>query len=63
MGFQAGNNEIQKRKRSRILLKIDLGMMADAAGVSKRTVQRATLKGKINMSDLKSVAKYITDKG
>jgi len=58
-GFRVGNNEIQSRPRTRVLLKIDLKMIADAKGVSKKTVQRAIQKGIINMDDLRSVAGYI----
>lgn len=59
-GFKTGNNEIQSRSRVRCLLKIDWQMIADAKGVSKRTVQRAYQAGKIDILDLRSVAEYIT---
>lgn len=58
-GFKTGNNKIQSRPRIRIVLKVGLGMIADARGVSKRTVQRAIVSGKLNPSDLMSVANYI----
>lgn len=59
MGFETGNNKIQSQKRTRILLKIDLDMIASAKNVSKRTVHRAIKSGKFNPDDLKSIAHYI----
>ncbi|MCK4252692.1 hypothetical protein KAX97_14690 [candidate division WOR-3 bacterium] len=59
--FENGDTEIQSRSRVRCLLRIDWKMIADAKGVSKRTVQRAYQAGKIDILDLKSVvAEYIT---
>lgn len=34
-------------------------MIADAKGVSKRTVQRAVKSGKLDVLDLKSIAEYV----
>ena len=59
MVFKPGNNKIQSQKRTRILLKIDLDMIAKAKNVSKRTVQRSIKSGKLNPDDLKSIAHYI----
>lgn len=61
MSFQKGNNEVQKRKRTRILLKIDLKMIADAKGVSKRTVRRAINTGKVDTNSLSSIINYICE--
>lgn len=57
--FILGNNEIQSKKRNRILLKVTWKMIADAKGVSKRTVQRAVKSGKLDVLDLKSIAEYV----
>jgi len=58
--FETGNNQAQSKPRSYVLLKIDLKMIAEARGVSKKTVTRAIKAGKLNPADLMSIARYIT---
>ena len=60
MAFIEGNNEIQRRKgRRHMILKVTLKMIAEAKGCHINTVRRAIEAGKLDVKDLKSIAKYI----
>ena len=60
MAFQVGNNEIQRRTgRIHMVLKVTLRMIAEAKGCHVNTVRRAIEDGKLDVRDLKSIARYI----
>ena len=59
MAFTEGNNEYQKRKRTKVYLKITPQIIAKARGVSKGAIHQAIYRGILDPRDLISVAKYI----
>ena len=60
MAFKKGENTYQKRKRTKIYLKITPQIIADAKGVTVGAIHKAKLRGVLDMTDLKSIACYLS---
>jgi len=59
MTFIEGNNEYQKRNRTKIYLKITPQVLADARGVSKAAIHRAISRKILDPRDIVSIARYV----
>ena len=56
--FTKGHTK-SKGQRQRIIMQITLQAIADARGVTKAAVKKAVERKKLDLSDIKSIAKYI----
>jgi len=59
MAFIKGDNTYQRRKRTKVYIKVTPQIIANARGVSIGAIHKAINRGVLDPKDLISIAKYI----